>query len=92
MFLIIKITNHQTKEKVINTESNVTLKLIYKCFVVGNNCWRQNFPPHDFISLATAPHQYYHGFWINLFQSPKKSIFTQNDAKAYDPKPMVILS
>ena len=38
MFLIIKITNHQTKEKVINTESNVTLKLIYKCFVVGNNC------------------------------------------------------
>ena len=43
MFLIIKITNHQTKEKVINTESNVTLKSIYKCFVVGNNCWRQNF-------------------------------------------------
>ena len=25
------------KKKVINTESNVTLKLIYKCFVVGNN-------------------------------------------------------
>ena len=24
------------KKKVINTESNVTLKLIYKCFVVGN--------------------------------------------------------
>ena len=31
------------KKKVINTESNVTLKLIYKCFVVGNNCWGQNF-------------------------------------------------
>ena len=43
MFLIIKITNHQTKEKVINIESNVTLKLIYKCFVVGNNCRGQIF-------------------------------------------------
>ena len=38
MFLTIKITNHQTKEKVINIESNVTLKLIYKCFVDENNC------------------------------------------------------
>ena len=50
------------------------------------------FTPHGFISLATAPHQYYHGFWVNLFQSPKKPIFTQNDAKAHDPKPMAILS
>ena len=30
MFLIIKITNDQTKKKVINKKSNVPFKLIYK--------------------------------------------------------------
>ena len=38
-----------------------------------------------------TPHQYYHGFWVNLFQNPKELIFTQNDAKALSPKPMTIL-
>ena len=28
-----------------------------------------------------TPHQYYHGFWVNLFQNPKEPIFTQIDAK-----------
>ena len=52
MFLIIKITNHQTKKKkVINTESNVTLKLIYKCFVVGNNQAQSVIEAHKFLLL-----------------------------------------
>ena len=51
MFLIIKITNHQTNKKVINTESNVTLKLIYKCFVVGNNQAQSVIEAHKFLLL-----------------------------------------
>ena len=39
-----------------------------------------------------APHQYYHGFWVNLFQNPKEPIFTQNDVTAHGLKPMAILS
>ena len=52
MFLSIKITNHQKKKKkVINTESNVTLKLIYKCFVVGNNQAQSVIEAHKFLLL-----------------------------------------
>ena len=39
-----------------------------------------------------APHQYYHEFWVNLFQNPKEPIFTQNDTKTHGLKPMAILS
>ena len=52
MFLSIKITNHQKKKKkFINTESNVTLKLIYKCFVVGNNQAQSVIEAHKFLLL-----------------------------------------
>ena len=39
-----------------------------------------------------APHQYYHRFWVNLFQSPKEPIFAQDDVKAHVLKPIAILS
>ena len=39
------------KKKVINTESNVTLKLIYKCFVVGNNQAQSVIEAHKFLLL-----------------------------------------
>ena len=39
------------KKKVINTESNVTLKLIYKCFVVGNNQVQSVIEAHKFLLL-----------------------------------------
>ena len=39
------------KKKVINTESNVTLKLIYKFFVVGNNQAQSVIEAHKFLLL-----------------------------------------
>ena len=51
-------------------------------------CWGQKTLFH----WQPAPHQYYHGFWVNWFQSPKKPIITKNKAKAHGPTQGDIIS
>ena len=80
-----KVKIHQTHlvSKPTSKENTIIrLRIVDDCF----------FQSYGIISLAIRAISTYYGFWKNLFLSSKEPIFTQNNIKAHDWKPMAILS